>query len=107
MGTQTGHLLGTASRLATMNKYITAILLTTGTALLTPACAQSDIKLTLNAMNPLMYNPAYAGSYEGISVSGIYNTQFVGFQGAPKTQLLSGHTRIGDNIGAGLSLIND
>ena len=90
-----------------MNKYITAILITAGTALLAPAHAQSDIKLTLNAMNPLMYNPAYAGSYEGISVSGIYSTQFVGFQGAPVTQLLSGHTRIGDNIGAGLSLIND
>lgn len=73
-----------------------------------PVNAQTDIKLSLNAMNPLIYNPAYAGSYDGLSIQGTHSTQWVGFEGAPETQYLSVHNRFTDSkVGAGLSIIND
>lgn len=59
-------------------------------------------------MNPLIYNPAYAGSFEGLSVQGTYSSQWVGFKDAPTTQYLSAHNRFYDSkVGVGMSIIND
>lgn len=90
-----------------MNRYYTAILILV-TVISGPLYAQSDIKLSLNAMNPMMYNPGYAGSYDGLSVSGIYSSQWVGYEGAPETQMLTGSYRPFDSkMGLGVSVIND
>ena len=70
--------------------------------------AQSDPKLSAYFFTPLTYNPAYAGSYEGMSFSSAYSTQWVGFDGAPKTIFFSGHgTFINSKTGLGLDIIND
>ncbi|NEV94078.1 type IX secretion system membrane protein PorP/SprF [Psychroflexus sp. YR1-1] len=70
--------------------------------------AQSDVKLSNFVFAPLIYNPAYAGSSDGYSVTGFYTSQWVGFEGAPETLILSGHDRIGlTNLGAGFDILSD
>tara|TARA_B100000524_G_scaffold347731_1_gene250329 strand:- start:38 stop:967 length:930 start_codon:yes stop_codon:yes gene_type:complete len=68
---------------------------------------QSSPKLSNYEFSPLVYNPAYAGSEDGITISSIYSTQWLGFEGAPKTQFLSLHSMIHPKIGLGLNIIND
>lgn len=69
---------------------------------------QSDIKLSTFSLNPLTYNPAYAGSFEGMSFSSLYSSQWLGFDGAAKTIFVNGHgTFLGSNNGLGLELIRD
>jgi type IX secretion system PorP/SprF family membrane protein len=70
--------------------------------------SQSDPKLSIFSFNPIMYNPAYAGSYAGLTINSIYSTQWVGFDGAPKTLLLSGHSILTDsNVGVGFDIMSD
>ena len=70
--------------------------------------SQSDPKLSIFTFNPIMYNPAYAGSYDGLTINSIYSTQWVGFDGAPKTLLLSGHSILSNsNTGAGFDIMSD
>lgn len=69
--------------------------------------AQNDAKLSIFNYNPLLYNPAFAGSADGLSIVGIYSSQWVGFDGAPKTQYLSADTKSLGNIGYGISLYHD
>jgi type IX secretion system PorP/SprF family membrane protein len=69
---------------------------------------QADIKLSSFYLNPLYYNPSYAGSYEGFTVNSIYSTQWLGFEGAPKTFMINGHgTFFNSNTGLGFEIIND
>jgi len=69
---------------------------------------QTDIKLSSLYLNPLTYNPAYAGSFEGMSFSSFYSSQWLGFDGAAKTIFVNGHgTVLGSNTGLGLELIRD
>ncbi|MEQ6117979.1 type IX secretion system membrane protein PorP/SprF [Reichenbachiella sp. MALMAid0571] len=58
--------------------------------------------------NGLAINPAYAGSHEAISITALSRIQWVGFEGAPNTQVLSIHSPInGKNIGLGLQFSHD
>lgn len=69
--------------------------------------AQNDAKLSIFNYNPLFYNPAFAGSADGLNIVGMYSSQWVGFDGAPKTQYLSADTKSLKKIGYGISLYND
>ena len=71
--------------------------------------AQQDAQYTQYMYNTMSVNPAYAGSRQGISMTGLYRTQWVGLDGAPDTQTFNIHSPIGDNekVGLGLSIIND
>ena len=70
--------------------------------------AQSDIKLSVQNFQPLVINPAYAGSYEGLAVSAMHSSQWTGFDGAPKTQFLTANYRFtNDKVGVGLSIYKD
>lgn len=69
--------------------------------------AQNDAKLSIFNYNPLFYNPAFAGSADGLNIVGMYSSQWVGFDGAPKTQYLSADTKSLEKIGYGISLYND
>jgi type IX secretion system PorP/SprF family membrane protein len=72
------------------------------------ANAQQDAMFTKYMFNQLSYNPAYAGSYEFMSINAVYRNQWWGFEGGPQSQTLTVHTPIANNrIGLGLSLIND
>lgn len=69
---------------------------------------QSDVKISNFLLTPLTYNPAYAGSYEGMSFTSLYSSQWIGFEGAPKTYFINGHgTFFGPNTGIGAEIIHD
>lgn len=69
---------------------------------------QSDVKLSNFVYTPLLYNPAYAGSSQGYSLTGFYTSQWLGFDGAPETLIVTGHDRIGlTNLAVGFDLLSD
>jgi len=71
--------------------------------------AQQDAQYTQYMYNTISVNPAYAGSRGVMSITGLHRSQWVGLQGAPRTQTLSLNTPIGENnrVGLGLSIVND
>ena len=53
-------------------------------------------------------NPAYAGSRGQLSITGLYRSQWVGLDGAPKTQTLNIQSPIRNSkLGYGVSIVND
>ena len=71
------------------------------------AQAQQDPQYTQYMYNMNVVNPAYAGSYEGVSIGALYRSQWVGLEGAPSTGTLTIHSPVGNRVGLGLSLISD
>ncbi|MDL2144695.1 MULTISPECIES: type IX secretion system membrane protein PorP/SprF [Flavobacterium] len=70
--------------------------------------AQQDAQFTQYMYNTININPAYAGSRGALSIFGLYRTQWVGLDGAPKTSTFSVNTPINNsNLGVGVSLVND
>ena len=72
--------------------------------------AQHDPQFTLNMYNHMGVNPGYAGSHNGICATAMIREQWMGFEGAPSTQLFNFHSSFklfGLNHGAGLSFINE
>ncbi|MCB0663745.1 MAG: type IX secretion system membrane protein PorP/SprF [Saprospiraceae bacterium] len=70
--------------------------------------AQQDPMFTKYMFNSLVYNPAYAGSNEHMAIAALLRTQWIGVEGAPRTQTLTLHTPLkNDRVGIGGSIIND
>ncbi|APY11243.1 hypothetical protein BWZ22_08305 [Seonamhaeicola sp. S2-3] len=70
--------------------------------------AQQDPQFTQYMYNMSVINPAYATAEEGIlNLGGLYRTQWVGIEGAPKTGTFFAHTPINDKIEMGISFTND
>lgn len=70
--------------------------------------AQQDAMYTHYAFNTLAVNPAYAGSRDIITITGLHRSQWVGFEGAPITQTITFHTPVyREELGMGISLVND
>lgn len=70
--------------------------------------AQQDAMFTKYMFNQLSYNPAYAGSYDFMSINAVHRSQWWGIEGAPVSQTFTIHTPLAKNkVGVGLSLIND
>ena len=70
--------------------------------------SQQDAQYTQYMYNTETVNPAYAGSRGIMSIFGLYRTQWVGFEGAPKTGTFSINTPIDNsNIGVGFTFVND
>ena len=85
------------------NFWIAVILL-----LSTKGFSQQDPMYTQYMYNTLSVNPAYAGSRDALSLTGLIREQWVGIDGAPSTQSLTMHSPIyNDNMGLGLSVVND
>ncbi|UII19367.1 PorP/SprF family type IX secretion system membrane protein [Fulvivirga ligni] len=58
--------------------------------------------------NPLVINPAVAGSHVQVSATAMHRNQWVNFEGAPKTLNFSAHTSLLKNkIGVGLMVSDD
>lgn len=92
-----------------IQKFILIIIfMSFGSSIPTPVWAQQDAQYTLFMFNGLTLNPAYAGSRDRFSITGLFRKQWVGIEGAPTTQTLSMHTPIfGQKMGVGLMLTND
>ncbi|WP_010181173.1 PorP/SprF family type IX secretion system membrane protein [Aquimarina agarilytica] len=69
--------------------------------------AQQDPQFTQYTINPLAVNSAYAGTRGHATIIGLHRTQWLGIDGAPRTQTLSIDTPIGNRVGLGFSAIND
>ena len=70
--------------------------------------AQQDAQYTQYMYNTMSVNPAYAGSRGQLSIAALYRSQWLGLEGAPKTQSLNLHSPIRNSrLGYGISIIND
>lgn len=90
------------------NTLKTIVLGGVGLFCMTQTYAQQDPQYTQYMYNHSNINPAYAGSREGLNIFGLYRTQWVGLEGAPKTATISVNTPLGDSgLGLGVSFVND
>lgn len=72
------------------------------------ANAQQDSQYTQYMYNTNTINPAYAGSRGALSIYGMHREQWVGLNGAPKTNAFSINTPLKDSkVGLGVSFVND
>ncbi|HQV75786.1 MAG: type IX secretion system membrane protein PorP/SprF [Flavobacteriales bacterium] len=89
-------------------RNILHILLLTG-ALCPAFCKAQHTPLTSQYLfNGLVINPAYAGSRDALAANINYRHQWVGFDGAPVTQMISVHAPLKrKKLGLGLLVYND
>jgi type IX secretion system PorP/SprF family membrane protein len=72
------------------------------------ARAQQDPMYSMYMFNPMAINPAYTGTLDQMQVIALYRGQWLDFPGAPKTGTITFHGPVrNENMGIGLSLIND
>ena len=71
------------------------------------AKAQQDPQYTQYMYNMNIINPAYAGSYDALSLNFLARSQWAGIEGAPRTLTMGAHSPVGKNVGLGLSVIVD
>lgn len=70
--------------------------------------AQYDAMFTQYMFNEMFINPAYAGSKDAMSVTGVHRQQWVNFPGRPVTTTFSMHGPLmGNKMGLGLSVLNE
>jgi type IX secretion system PorP/SprF family membrane protein len=89
-------------------KYKKAIIFVTLCIIGFVANAQQQAMFSQYMYNGLAINPAYAGSQESLSMTALMRQQWVGMDGAPSTQTISGHMPIeAKRIGIGLMVLHD
>ena len=71
------------------------------------ASAQQDAQFTQYMYNTLSINPAYAGARDVFSFVGLYRSQWVGLEGAPRSFTASAHSPVGKKVGLGLNITRD
>lgn len=70
--------------------------------------SQQDAQYTQYMFNTMSVNPAYAGSRGQLTIGAMYRAQWIGLDGAPKTQTLNLHSPIRESrVGYGISIVND
>ncbi len=70
--------------------------------------AQQEAMFTHYMDNTLGVNPAYAGSRDALTITALHRSQWIGFEGAPRTQTLTVHSPVyTDAVNLGLSVSND
>jgi type IX secretion system PorP/SprF family membrane protein len=91
---------------ATINKITLVTLVMVGA--LSNAVGQYEPMFTQYMFNEVFINPAYAGSRENLSVTALRRMQWVGIDGAPTTNTITGHAPImNQRVGVGLTVMND
>ena len=69
--------------------------------------AQQEAQYTQYMYNTMTFNPGYTGSRELLSVMGLYRTQWVGLEGAPKTLNFSVQSPVGVHSALGVNVVSD
>src|SRR5690349_4422636 len=88
-----------------MKKVLVLILFVAG---LQQVNAQQEVLVSQYMFNPLLLNPAYAGSKEYMMATLLYRKQWVNFEGAPETEIATLHGPLGlKQLGWGVTLSND
>jgi type IX secretion system PorP/SprF family membrane protein len=88
-----------------MNKLHLVTILIFG--FITAGFSQQDPHYTQYMYNMSVINPAYAGSKDNLSMGLLYRKQWIGIEDAPTTGTFFGHSKVGKNVGLGLSVISD
>ncbi|WP_445957051.1 PorP/SprF family type IX secretion system membrane protein [Yeosuana sp.] len=90
------------------SSFIKSSILVFITLLSLKSVAQQDPQYTQYMYNTMSVNPAYAGQRDVLSASGLYRTQWVGIDGAPKTVTFGIHSPLENNrLGLGLNIVSD
>ncbi len=90
------------------NKIVIQLALTVTLLLAGRAYAQQDAMYSQYMFNTLAVNPAYAGSREVLSITGLARAQWRGIEGAPESQTLSLDAGVKNKkVGLGLIVFND
>lgn len=91
------------------SSFIKGLILVVFTALLSiETQAQQDPQYTQYMYNTMSVNAGYAGQRDVLSVTGLYRTQWVGLDGAPKTMTFGIHSPMrNERIGLGLNIVSD
>lgn len=85
--------------------YLSVLLIAFGTSCV---CGQQRPIQSLYMFDPLLINPAYAGSQVQLSATAIYRNQWVNFEGAHKTFTHTAHSGFrASRVGLGYILTND
>ncbi|PKQ69744.1 PorP/SprF family type IX secretion system membrane protein [Raineya orbicola] len=72
------------------------------------AQAQQDAMFSQYMFNPIAVNPAYVGSNEVLTFTGLFRKQWVGIEGAPTTATLSVDAPLrNETMGLGLNVVGD
>jgi len=88
--------------------YKSAVIVVFSLLMINKSLAQQDPQYSQYMYNTISVNPGYTGQRDVLSITGLYRTQWVGFDGAPKTQTFSLHSPLNnEKIGLGLSVVND
>lgn len=87
--------------------FVTVVVLVALGLFTNKSYAQQDAQYTQYMYNPLSVNPAYAGSREVLSFGGLYRSQWVGLDGAPRTMNFSLHSPVGKKVGLGVNVTRD
>lgn len=70
--------------------------------------SQQDPQYSLYMFNPIGVNPGYAGSRDVLSAVLVHRSQWIGLDGAPKTQAFSLNMPLNKSkMGVGLQIVND
>jgi len=69
--------------------------------------SQQDAHYSQYVFNQLVINPAYAGAKGLVNINAMYNMQWYGLQGSPKTLTLSAEGPIFNTMGAGIHVMQD
>lgn len=90
-----------------MNKFYITLIFTLLSFSLANIFAQQDAQYTQYMYNTTVVNPAYAGTRGVLSINALHRSQWVGFDGAPKSQTFSAHAPLTQRLGGGFSIVND
>jgi len=91
------------------SSYIKSLILVGFTLLLSlDITAQQDPQFTHYMYNTMTVNSGYAGQRDVLSITGLYRTQWVGIDGAPKTLTFGVHGPLrNERLGLGLNVVSD
>lgn len=89
-------------------KSVSTYLITLSLLFSMSVAAQQEFLTTHYMFNGLALNPAYAGVHDGVSASFLSRNQWVGFEGAPSTQVATIHSPLsGRPVSLGAALFRD
>ena len=88
-----------------MRKFLAFIFLLSATSTL---YSQHNNQYSQYMFNGLSINPAYAGANEALNLTLLHRNQWTGFDGAPKTTSISGHTPLPNKkLNIGINFTSD
>ena len=68
---------------------------------------QQELNFNHYMLNSQLFNPAFVGLEENLTISSISNLQWLGFEGNPETNSIFLDAKLKNNLGIGMELISD